>query len=74
MIRFIASEEVRKKILNTYEAIMVAAHEGQRLNARARMLGTKDEKAEKMTTIALERLLDGQIKYKYKQGKEQGKR
>ena len=66
MNRFISSEEVRKTISNTYEAVMAAAREARRLNARMKMLGMDEEKLEKMTSIALQRLLDGKVYCAYK--------
>lgn len=74
MISFIAAEGVRKRVPNIYEAVIVAACEGRRLNIRAKMLGTDDERAEKMTTLALQRLLDGKVHFAYKTDKEQSHR
>lgn len=52
---------VTKLIANKFEAIKVAALEARRLNARARMLGIA--LPGKITSLAIDRLLDGKVRY-----------
>lgn len=63
-------EEIIEKINNRYEAIRVLAREARRINTIIRMAG--EEVEEKPTTIAINRLVEGKVKYNYEEpGKEQ---
>jgi DNA-directed RNA polymerase subunit K/omega len=48
---------------STYEMVVVAAREARRLNNRLRRLA--DERPEKVTTRAIERVLAGQVRFAY---------
>ncbi len=58
---YIPRHKVTKLIPNKFEAIKVAALEARRLNARARTLGVS--LPGKITSIAVKRLLSGQVSY-----------
>lgn len=58
---YIPRHKVTNLIDNKFEAIKVAALEARRLNDRARMLGISLER--KITSVAIERLLDGKVHY-----------
>lgn len=56
-------EDVLDKIDNRYEMIKVVALEAKRINTIIRISG--EEVTEKPTTIALKRVIDGKVKYRY---------
>jgi DNA-directed RNA polymerase subunit K/omega len=56
---YIRRKDVTDKIANKYEAVKVAALEARRLNERARSLGVS--LPGKLTTLAVQRLIDGKI-------------
>lgn len=56
---YIPRHEVTKHVANKFEAIKIAALEARRLNAQAHMLGIVLPR--KITTLAIERLLDGKV-------------
>jgi len=58
---YIRRKDVTEKIENKFEAIKVMALESRRLNDRARSLGLA--LPGKITTIAIQRLVNGQIDY-----------
>lgn len=58
---YIPRHKVTNLIPNKFEAIRVAALEARRLNARARMLGVN--LPGKITSLAVRRLLGGQVTY-----------
>ena len=64
--QFISQGLMRDKILNTYESIVVAAREARRINLNNKMLGTQEDRETKVTTEALERLLDDKLRYTFK--------
>lgn len=68
--RFISQDMICKRIPNTYEAVMVAAREARRLNLRAKMFG-EELGPEKTTTVALMRLLNGEVHYDYRPSKSE---
>ncbi len=58
---YIRRRDVTEKISNKFEAIKVMALESRRLNDRARSVGIV--LPGKLTSIAIERLVDGKIEY-----------
>ncbi len=58
---YIPRHKIIDLIPNKYKAIKVAALEARRLNERAKMLGLS--LPGKITTLAVERLLDGKVSY-----------
>lgn len=60
-----AMEEILKRIDNRYEAIRVLAREARRINNIIRM--APEEIEEKPTSIAVERLIEGKVKYDYEE-------
>jgi len=66
-----AMEKILERIDNRYEAIRVIAREARRINTLVRLSG--EELDEKPTTIAINRMIEGKVKYKYEQQEEQEK-
>ena len=64
-----AMEKILERVDNRYEAIRVIAKEARRINALIRLSGEEIE--EKPTTIAIKRMIEGKVKYKYEQQEEQ---
>ncbi len=64
-----AMEKILKTIDNRYEAIRVIAKEARRINTIIRLSG--EEFDEKPTTIAINRMIDGKVKFKYEEQEEQ---
>ena len=62
-------EKILETIDNRYEAIRVIAKEARRINTLIRLSG--EEFDEKPTTIAIKRMIDGKVKFKYEQQEEQ---
>ncbi|MBN1884091.1 MAG: DNA-directed RNA polymerase subunit omega [Candidatus Krumholzibacteriota bacterium] len=58
-----ALEKVLDRIPNRYEAIRVIAKEARRINTIIRLSGEEIEM--KPTTIAMNRLIDGKVKFAY---------
>jgi DNA-directed RNA polymerase subunit K/omega len=58
-------EKILKVIENRYEAIRVMAKEARRVNTLIRL--SPDEVEEKPTTIAMNRVIDGKVKYEYEE-------
>ena len=58
---YIPRQKVTELIPNKFEAIRVAALEARRLNARARTLDVN--LPGKITSIAVDRLIDGKVEY-----------
>jgi DNA-directed RNA polymerase subunit K/omega len=58
---YIPRQKVIARIPNKFEAITVAALEARRLNERARMFGVA--LPGKITTLAVNRLIDGKVEY-----------
>ncbi len=54
-----------KIIKNRYEAIRVMAKEARRVNTLIRM--SPEEVEDKPTTIAMNRVIDGKVKYEYEE-------
>ncbi|MCY3771395.1 MAG: hypothetical protein OXG98_05170 [Gemmatimonadetes bacterium] len=63
--QYISQERMRDAAENIYEAVMVTALEARRINLHNKMLGTQEDRAEKVTTIALDRLLGDELRYDY---------
>lgn len=68
-IHYISQEVMRAKIPNTYEAVIVAAREARRINLHNKMLGTQEDRAIKVTSEALGRLLNDELYYEFKKDK-----
>jgi DNA-directed RNA polymerase subunit K/omega len=64
-----AMELILERVDNRYEAIRVIAKEARRINALIRLSGEEIE--EKPTTIAIKRMIEEKVKYKYEQQEEQ---
>jgi DNA-directed RNA polymerase omega subunit len=60
---YISQEMVRKSVSNTYEAVMVTARAARQLNLQNQMVGTEDDRSDKVTSLALQHLLNNKIKY-----------
>jgi DNA-directed RNA polymerase omega subunit len=60
-------EKILKIIENRYEAIRVMAKEARRVNTLIRL--SPDEVEDKPTTIAMDRVIDGKVKYEYEEPK-----
>ena len=58
---YIPRQKVTQLIPNKFEAIKIAALEARRLNDRARMYNVS--LPGKITTLAVDRLIDGKIEY-----------
>ena len=72
VLQYISQEVMRKKIPNTYEAVIVSALEARRINLHNKMLGTQEDREVKVTTEAMGRLLDDKLKYIFKKEKNSG--
>ena len=64
-----AMEKILSQIDNRYEAIRVIAREARRINTIIQMSGEEIE--EKPTSIAINRLVEGKVKYKYEEPGEE---
>ena len=62
-------EKILKIIKNRYEAIRVMAKEARRVNTLIRM--SPEEVEDKPTTIAMNRVIDGKVKYEYEEQEEE---
>lgn len=62
-------EKILESIDNRYEAIRVIAKEARRINTLIRLSG--EELDEKPTTIAINRMVEGKVKYEYEEQEEQ---
>ena len=62
-------EQMLGRINNRYEGIMVVSKEAARVNTIIRLSG--EEVDEKPTTIALRRVAEGKVKFKYGKSKEE---
>ncbi len=58
-------EKILKIIKNRYEAIRVMAKEARRVNTLIRV--SPEEVEDKPTTIAMNRVIDGKVKYEYEE-------
>ena len=65
--QYVSQERMREIAENTYEAVIVTALEARRINLHNKMLGTQEDRAEKVTTIALDRLLGDKLRYNYQE-------
>ena len=63
--QYISQERMRDVAENIYEAVMITALEARRINLHNKMLGTQEDRAEKVTTMALDRLLGDELRYDY---------
>ena len=63
--QYISQERMREVAGNIYEAVMITALEARRINLHNKMLGTQEDRAEKVTTMALDRLLGNELRYDY---------
>jgi len=62
-------EKILESVDNRYEAIRVIAKEARRINTLIRLSG--EELDEKPTTIAINRMVEGKVKYEYEEQEEQ---
>ncbi len=67
-----ALERITEVIQNRYEAVRVMAKEARRINTLIRVSGQEIE--EKPTSIAMKRLVDGKVKYKYADAEPEGEK
>ena len=58
-------ERILKEIPNRYEAIRVMAKEARRVNRLIRK--ASEEFEEKPTSIAMQRVIDGKVKFEYEE-------
>jgi len=58
-----ATERILERIPNIYEAVRVMAKDAKRINLIIKLSGEEIE--DKPTTIAMKRLIEGKVKYKY---------
>ena len=58
-------EKILKVIENRYEAIRVMAKEARRVNTLIRL--SPEEVEDKPTTIAMNRVIDGKVKFEYEE-------
>ncbi len=65
--QYISQERMREVAENIYEAVMITALEARRINLHNKMLGTQEDRSEKVTTIALDRLLGDELRYDYQE-------
>ena len=70
--QYISQERMRDVAENIYEAVMITALEARRINLHNKMLGTQEDRAEKVTTIALDRLLGDELRYDYQSAGNDG--
>lgn len=66
---FFSEELTVEEDMNTYKAVLLASKEARRLN-KARMGAGVPEGEEKITTIALDRIVKKKIQVTYADGKE----
>jgi len=64
-----ATERILQRIPNIYEAVRVMAKDARRINLLIKLSG--EEVEEKPTTIAMKRLIDGKVKYRYAEQEEE---
>jgi DNA-directed RNA polymerase omega subunit len=62
-------EKIMERVPNRYEAIRIMAKEAQRINRL--LLAANEELADKPTTIAMKRLINGKVKYSYGKQEEE---
>jgi DNA-directed RNA polymerase omega subunit len=62
-------EKLLKAIGNRYEAIRVMAKEARRINTLIRI--SPEDVEEKPTTIAMNRVIEGKVKYEYEEPEEE---
>jgi DNA-directed RNA polymerase omega subunit len=62
-LRYVSQEVLRNQVSNTYEGVMIAARAARLINLQLKMLGTQNERDEKVTTTALNRLLEAKLRY-----------
>lgn len=58
-------EKILKVIKNRYEAVRVMAKEARRVNTLIRL--SPEEVEDKPTTIAMNRVIDGKVKFEYEE-------
>ncbi|OQX83614.1 MAG: DNA-directed RNA polymerase subunit omega [Candidatus Latescibacteria bacterium 4484_7] len=58
-----AMEKILERVPNRYEAVRIMAKDARRINLLIRLSG--EEIDEKPTTIAMKRLIEGKVKYRY---------
>ena len=66
---FFSEELTVEEDMNTYKAVLLASKEARRLN-KARLVAGVPEGEEKITTIALDRIVEKKIQVTYADGKE----
>ena len=62
-------EKILSEISNRYEAVRVMAKEARRVNTIIRLSGEEIE--DKPTSIAMRRLVEGKVKFKYEKQEEE---
>lgn len=62
-LRYVSQALLRQDIPNTYEAVMVAARMARLMNLQLNMIGAPAEREEKVTTVALRRVLERKVNY-----------
>ncbi len=62
-------EKILDRIPNRYEAVRVMAKEARRVNTIIRLSGKEIE--DKPTSIAMRRLAEGKVKFKYEKQEEE---
>jgi DNA-directed RNA polymerase omega subunit len=62
-------EKILVQVPNRYEAIRIVAKEARRINTLIRLSGEEIEN--KPTSIALKRLIEGKVKYRYAEPEEE---
>lgn len=62
-------EKILTEISNRYEAVRVMAKEARRINTIIRLSGEEIE--DKPTSIAMRRLVEGKVKFKYEKQEEE---
>lgn len=66
---FFTEELTVEEDMNTYKAVLLASKEARRLN-KVRLVAGVPEGEEKITTIALDRIVEKKIQVTYADGKE----
>ena len=66
---FFTEELTVEEDMNSYQAVLLASKEARRLN-KARLVAGVPEGEEKITTIALDRIVEKKIQVTYAEGKE----
>lgn len=68
MVEIFFWEDLERRGVNPYEAVIAAAREARRINSMRREKGIEDQ--EKPTTVALKKVTSGRVKIAYLSSKE----